>query len=95
MNFNNHRLIRYADPLHASVLSMSGKWHVVDFEAHTCPCGHFQYDDILGGHAVAVIQTYRSPDGAQACRSARDFIALNLTLAAFSRNTRWPGNATS
>ena len=35
------------------------------------------------GHAVAVIQTYRSPDGAQARRSAPDFVAFNLTLGAF------------
>ena len=83
MNFSNHRLIRYADPLHASVLSMSGKWYVVDLEARTCTCGHFQFDDIPCGHAVAVIQTYRSPDGAQARRSARDFVAFNLTLTAF------------
>ena len=83
INFSNHRLIRYADPLHASVLSMSGKWYVVDLEARTCTCGHFQYDDIPCGHAVAVIQTYRNPDGAQARRSARDFVAFNLTLAAF------------
>ena len=83
MNFSNHRLIRYADPLHASVLSMSGKWYVVDLEARTCTCGHFQYDDIPCGHAVAVIQNYRSPDDAQARRSARDFVAYNLTLAAF------------
>ena len=83
MNFSNHRLIRYADPLHASVLSMQGKWYVVDLEARTCTCGHFQYDDILCGHAIAVIQTYRSLDGAQAHCSARDFVLYNLTLAAF------------
>ena len=83
MNFSNHQLIRYADPLHASVLSTMGKWYVVDLEAHTCTCHHFQYDDIPCGHAVAVIQTYRSPEGALARRSARDFVSYNLTLAAF------------
>ena len=83
MDFSNHRLIRYADPLNASVLSMPGKWYVVDLDARTCTCGHFQYDDIPCRHAVAVIQNYRSPDGAQARRSARDFVTYNLTLAAF------------
>ena len=35
------------------------------------------------GHAIAVIQTYRSPDDAQARRSARDLVACNLTVATF------------
>ena len=83
MNFSNHRTIRYADPLHTSVLSISRKRYLVDFEVRACTCDNFQYGDIPCGHADAVIQTYRSPDGAQARRSARDFVAYNLALTAF------------
>ena len=59
------------------------KRYVVDLEARTCTCGQYQYGDMPCGHAVAIIQNCRSPDGAQARRSNRDFVAYNLTLAAF------------
>jgi hypothetical protein len=80
--FSNHRLIRFADPMHASVLSFQGNWYVVDLEARTCTCGHFQFNDVPCGHAIAVIQTYRDPAGGPR-RSAREFVAYNLTVPAF------------
>jgi hypothetical protein len=82
--FSNHRLIRFADPMHASVLSFQGKWYVVDLEARTCTCGHFQFNDVPCGHAIAVIE-YKpavTPEGG-ARRPARDFVAYNLTVPAF------------
>ena len=82
MSFSNHRRIQFADAMHASVLSFQGKWYVVDLLASTCTCGHFQYNDIPCGHAIAVIQEYRDPAGDQR-RSARDFIPYNLTLETF------------
>ena len=82
MASSNHRRIQFADAMHASVLSFQGKWYVVDLLARTCTCGHFQYNDIPCGHAIAVIQTYQDPAGGQ-CRSARDCVSNNLTLEAF------------
>ena len=82
MAFSNHRRIQFADEMHAPMLSFQGKWYVVDLLASTCTCGHFQYNDIPCGNAIAVIQTYRDPAGGQ-CRSAREFIPYNLTLEAF------------
>ena len=82
MAFSNHRRIQFADAMHASVLSFQGKWYVVDLLARTCTCGHFQYNDIPCGHAIAVIQTYQDPAGSQRL-SARDFVSYNFTLEPF------------
>ena len=56
---------------------------MVDLEARTCTSGHPQYSDVPCAHVADVIQTYRSPDGAQARLSAQDSIPFNQTLAVF------------
>jgi len=82
MEFSNHRSLRMADPFCGSVLSFRGKWYAVDLQERTRSCGWFQYNDIPCGHAVAVIQGFHAPVE-EPPRSARDFVAYNLTIAAF------------
>ena len=50
-----------------------GKWHNVDFLQRTCSCGHFQYNQVLCGHAITVIRA--------ADRGApRDLVPYDLTV---------------
>ena len=69
----NHRAIHLADESHGTVHSFMGKWYNVDRLQHTCRCGHFQYNEVPCGHAIAVIRA--AEHGAP-----RDFVPYNLTV---------------
>ena len=50
-----------------------GKWYNVDLLQHTCSCGHFQFNEVPCGHAIAVIRVVEHG-------APRDFVPYNLTI---------------